>query len=213
MMMPARRQLPRDGILVARVPDPAERALADARRKPSEADVVPDAVATREPSERSAVPAPAAAPASPYPEDASEDAPAARADGDDVAPETGTAGDLDGWWLVTNSVDATDYPAFAGLRLGYRVYLWREAGDRVVGRGVKWTENGRPVPPRRRTPIFVSGVIRDGRLQVRFVEHGTARVSEGRFEWRLSPDAARLHGRFASDAANSSGRSDAHRVL
>src|SRR6185369_12667066 len=121
-------------------------------------------------------------------------------------------GDLDGWWLVTNSVDESSYPAYEGLRLGYRVHLHRE-GDRIVGRGYKWTENGRPVPPRARTPIFVSGVVRNGRLEVRFVEHGSARVSEGRFQWQLSRDAARLHGRFTSSAANSSGSSEARRVM
>jgi hypothetical protein len=92
------------------------------------------------------------------------------------------------------------------------VHLHRE-GDRVSGRGYKWTENGRRVPPSARTPIFVSGIVRDGRLQVRFVEHGTERVTEGRFQWQLSRDATRLSGRFASTAADSSGRSEAHRVM
>jgi hypothetical protein len=251
------------GVYVMHVDDPAERALAEARRAAASgvgnapSDIVitdrrPE-IAIAEGPHASAESAPAiavdatAARDATAPDDIAAAAPAtiasatpslrahARRDADRVAmrDDAGASAplvarpraretegrarrragspDLGGWWVVTNSIESTDYPAYEGLRLVYRVRL-RHEGDRVVGQGEKWLENGRPVPPWQRTPIFVSGTIRDGRLEMRFVEHGRRRTSEGRFVLALSPDAAHLDGRFASTVANTSGRSEAQRM-
>ena len=211
---------PAASVYVMRAEDPAERALADARR----AAAAPAPVASDNPrsdvvvmhdrrpeiditessraiDDREAALVTVASPT-----------PHARAhEMERRARRPAGIPDLAGWWAVTNSIESTEYPAYEGIRLVYRLRL-RHEGDRIVGQGEKWLENGRPVPPWQRTPIFVSGTIHDGRVEMRFVEHGRRRTSEGRFTWTLSPDAARLDGRFASTVANTSGRSEAQRM-
>jgi hypothetical protein len=126
-------------------------------------------------------------------------------------PSAGDAiADLDGWWLVTNSVESTDHAPYRGLRLSYRLEL-RQDGERVVGKGTTWTRNGKPLPLGHRTPVVASGTRREDRVELRIVEHGQRGDREGRIDWRVSPEAARLEGRFASVATNTSGRSEASR--
>lgn len=115
-----------------------------------------------------------------------------------------------GEWVLTNRVQATSYKPFEGLQLGYRLHL-EQNGETVRGRGEKWSENGRPIPEARRTPIEISGTFRTGRLDLAFTERGSRRTSAGRFAWLLS-DAGAMTGTFASDAASSQGSSSVRRA-
>ncbi len=119
--------------------------------------------------------------------------------------------DLSGWWELTNTIESTNYEQYRGLRLGYRLQLEQD-GDRIIGRGQKWTEDGRPVSPGARSPIGVTGRIEGGRVVLRFTERGARRSTGGTFSWQLSPNRAALRGMFSSDAANASGSSVARRM-
>jgi penicillin-binding protein 1A len=119
------------------------------------------------------------------------------------------ASDLSGWWELTNRIDETNYQQYKGLRLGYRIQLEQD-GNRITGRGQKWTEDGRSVGAR--TPISVSGTI-DGRtVTLNFTEHGARRSTSGGFSWTLSADRTALRGSFWSTAADTRGRSTAVRM-
>jgi hypothetical protein len=117
---------------------------------------------------------------------------------------------VSGSWSLATRVESTDYEKFENLNLGYRLQL-RQSGDRVTGSGMKWMENGRPIPPRSRTPIRVEGVLTGNRLELQFVEQGARRTSGGTFVMTLEPDGT-LNGRFESSAANSRGHSLARRT-
>ncbi|HYO12477.1 MAG TPA: PBP1A family penicillin-binding protein [Thermoanaerobaculia bacterium] len=136
-----------------------------------------------------------------------EDDPEEEEDAEEAAPET----DLSGWWEMTNTIQSTNYSAYKGLRLGYRIQLEQE-GDRIVGRGQKWTENGRTLPSSARTPITVTGTIDGREIKLTFTEQGTRRSTSGGFSWTLSADRTALRGSFWSDAADASGRSLARRM-
>jgi hypothetical protein len=127
----------------------------------------------------------------------------------DLPADSGAS--LGGSWDLTHEIEATSYGPYAGLRLGYRVEL-QQSGDRVWGRGRKYTENGSLLPPDRRTAISVEGRVEGQYLVLNFVEEGASRSSTGVIRWLLSPGAGALSGRFASDAAQSSGTSMARRV-
>jgi hypothetical protein len=134
----------------------------------------------------------------------------------DPGADDGMGGDsdsvaLDGRWDLTHEIEATSHAPFAGMRLGYRLDL-RQQGNRVWGRGRKYTENGALLPPDRRTPITVDGRIEGQYLVLNFVEQGGARSSAGTIRWLITPGAGALSGRFASDAAQSSGTSSARRL-
>lgn len=121
------------------------------------------------------------------------------------------ASDLSGWWELSNRIDSTNYSAYQGLRLGYRIQLEQD-GNRITGRGQKWSEGGRPVAAAGRTPITVSGTI-DGRtVTLDFTEHGARRTTNGTFRWTLSADRTALRGSFSSTAAATSGGSFARRM-
>jgi penicillin-binding protein 1A len=119
--------------------------------------------------------------------------------------------DLSGWWELTNTIESTNYEQYRGLRLGYRLQLEQD-GDRIIGRGQKWTEDGRPVSPGARSPIGVTGRIEGRRVILQFTERGARRSTGGTFSWQLSPNRAALRGNFSSDAANASGSSVARRM-
>ncbi len=129
----------------------------------------------------------------------------------DVSVESPAEDDLSGWWELTNTIQSTNYEQYRGLRLGYRLQLEQD-GDRLTGRGQKWTEDGRPIPPGARSPISVTGRIEGGRVTLQFTERGARRSAAGGFSWQLSQDRAALRGNFWSDAANASGSSVARRM-
>jgi hypothetical protein len=116
---------------------------------------------------------------------------------------------LSGDWLVTNRIDSTSYSAFRNLRIGYRLRLTQK-GNRIVGEGRKWVEDGQPLPSSRRTPIRVEGTLGGPWLELHFVESGARRSSAGAFVMRVV-DERTLQGSFTSDAANSSGSAVATR--
>ena len=125
----------------------------------------------------------------------------------------GTAGsvqNVSGSWNMATQVESTSYSPYAGLKLGYDLKLQQD-GDRVTGVGRKVTENGSEIGERAQTPLTVSGTIAGDRLTLTFEERGTQRATQGKFVL-LVDDAGTLRGRFSSNAAQSSGRVEAHRV-
>ena len=129
----------------------------------------------------------------------------------DEEPEAAPAEDLSGWWEMTNTIQSTNYSAYKGLRLGYRVKLEQD-GDRIVGRGQKWSEDGRTIPAAGRTPITVTGTVDGRKVTLKFTEHGAKRTTNGGFSWTLSADRTALRGSFWSTAADTSGSSLARRM-
>ena len=119
--------------------------------------------------------------------------------------------DLSGWWEVTNTIQSTNYAAYKGLRLTYRVQLEQD-GDRITGRGQKWAEDGGPVSAGARSPITVSGRIEGDRVILQFTERGAKRSTNGSFSWTLAPGGRALRGSFQSTAADTSGGSVARRM-
>jgi 1A family penicillin-binding protein len=117
--------------------------------------------------------------------------------------------DLSGWWEVTNTIQSTNYPAYQGLRLTYRVQLEQD-GNRITGRGQKWAEDGGPVSAAARSPISIVGRIAGRQVILQFTERGARRSTDGSFSWIVSPGA--LHGSFTSTAAATSGGSVARRM-
>jgi hypothetical protein len=112
---------------------------------------------------------------------------------------------------MTNTIQSTNYADFKGLRLGYRVQLEQD-GDRIVGRGQKWSENGRTLPASARTPLTVTGKVEGSKVTLEFKERGAKRTTTGGFSWTLSADRTSLRGSFWSTAADTSGRSLAVRM-
>ncbi|HKI05424.1 MAG TPA: PBP1A family penicillin-binding protein [Thermoanaerobaculia bacterium] len=121
------------------------------------------------------------------------------------------AEDLSGWWEMTNTIQSTNYADYKGLRLGYRVQLEQD-GDRLVGRGQKWSENGRTLPSGARSPITVTGTVDGRKVTLQFTERGAKRSTNGGFSWQLSADRTALRGSFWSTAAATSGNSLAVRM-
>jgi len=124
-------------------------------------------------------------------------------------PAASQASDLSGAWYVTNRVESADYSRYRNMSLEFALTL-RQQGTQVTGEGHKFSENGKPLQPRRRTPIAVEGHLEGNRLVLNFTERGTARTSAGRFVLHRTDDGS-LRGRFTSDAARSSGSSVAIR--
>ncbi|HYB99431.1 MAG TPA: PBP1A family penicillin-binding protein [Candidatus Limnocylindrales bacterium] len=109
-----------------------------------------------------------------------------------------------GWWGLATHVEQTSVEAFKGLRLGYRLQL-EHNGDRITGRGQKWSENGRVLIGQSRTAISVDGRVRGREIVLRFREQGARRSSGGTFALAWSPDGSTLSGTFDSSAARSRG--------
>jgi penicillin-binding protein 1A len=125
--------------------------------------------------------------------------------------EESAESDLSGWWELTNTIQSTNYSAYQGLRLGYRVQLEQD-GDRITGRGQKWSESGRPVSAGARSPIIVSGRIDGRHVTLQYTERGARRSTSGSFSFTLSPDGSALRGSFSSTAAAASGGSVARKM-
>jgi penicillin-binding protein 1A len=139
-----------------------------------------------------------------------ERAPAPDVIGDIDVTEGPSGPDLTGWWDITNEIESTSYPPYEGLRLGYRVHI-EQRGDRLLGQGVKVSENGRPLGGRARTPITLSGSVDGDTAHIVFSERGLRRTTAGSLRWRLSTRSDTLRGVFASGAADTSGPSIARR--
>lgn len=135
-----------------------------------------------------------------------------REDRSDSGEERGAAGqDLSGWWELTNTIAATNYAAYRGLRLTYRLQIEQD-GDRLTGRGQKWAEEGAPVSAAARSPISVTGRIEGNKIILQFTEQGAKRATTGSFSWTLASNGNALHGSFWSTAADTSGSSVARRM-
>ncbi|HXG87997.1 MAG TPA: helix-turn-helix domain-containing protein [Vicinamibacterales bacterium] len=126
-------------------------------------------------------------------------------------PASPTSHDLTGMWQLTTEVESASQSAFNGMHLSYRIELAQD-GDSVTGRGFKILENGRPLGASARTPMTLTGSVDEkGRVELRFTEQGLRRQSNGTFVM-VTRDDGSLRGSFASDAAQSAGRSVLHRV-
>jgi hypothetical protein len=111
---------------------------------------------------------------------------------------------------MINQIEASTHAPFKDLTLGYRLHLVQKEG-RVSGTGHKWMENGRTIAVSGRTPISVEGTYTNGRLELTFIEKGRARTSGGTLSLQAAGDRL-LQGSFSSEAAQSSGRSQARRL-
>jgi hypothetical protein len=132
-----------------------------------------------------------------------------RSDSGDERETTGQ--DLSGWWELTNTIASTNYAAYRGLRLTYRLQLEQD-GDHLTGRGQKWAEEGAPVSAAARSPISVTGRIEGNKVILQFTEQGARRSTTGSFAWTLTPNGNALRGTFWSTAADTSGGSVARRL-
>jgi hypothetical protein len=197
-----RRPEPRATEHAVRRSDPPPPATKKQSAEPAAAVVARRAQPTAAPQQ------PVEAPAAPEAADTASDDGPSSATADDVDEES--TPNLAGRWMVTNAIQRTSYPAFRGLRVRFRVEL-EQHGNRITGRGRKFTIDDKPIPPDQRNPIVLEGTVRGRDVFVRFVEHGTRRDSNGGFRWRLSPDGQRLEGTFDSTAADTAGRSHANR--
>jgi hypothetical protein len=130
--------------------------------------------------------------------------------GPEPSPTVEPVADLDGWWLVTHSVEAADHVPDGGLQLVYRLRLQQD-GDQITGKGSTWAKNGRPLGSVQQTPVVASGTRRTDSVEMTLAEHGSRGVRELRLEWRASSDADHLEGWFVDAANNTSGRSEAAR--
>jgi hypothetical protein len=119
---------------------------------------------------------------------------------------------LSGVWELTNAVDTTSYRGYLGLRLGYRVRI-QQQGSRLVGTGEKLSENGRVLPPDKRTPISFEGKIDGQLITLEFTERWSGGATGGMMSWQLGHDYSHARGRFSSNAAKSSGISRARRIF
>ena len=126
------------------------------------------------------------------------------------APGGALGGRSSGWWELTNTIESTNYAAYRGLRLGYRVQLEQD-GDRITGRGQKWAEDGGPVSAAARSPIAVTGRIEGGKVILQYTERG-ARATTGSFSLTLGGDGNALHGSSSSTATAASGGSVARKM-
>ena len=98
------------------------------------------------------------------------------------------------------------------MRLSYRIRLQHD-GNRLVGTGEKFTENGRALPPAERTPIVIEGDIQGDVVKLNFTERYSGGTTGGVITWQLSPGGTQANGRFNSNAAKSSGISSARRLV
>jgi hypothetical protein len=123
---------------------------------------------------------------------------------------TAPRGALSGSWILTSRIEQSNLAEYNDLTLSFRLQL-NQDGNQVSGQGLKWAENGRQIPSRGRTPITVKGTIEGNKVVLAFTERGTRRTSHGRLELQLIDDGV-LHGRFSTDAAQSSGHARAVRL-
>lgn len=118
------------------------------------------------------------------------------------------AQNVSGEWRLDTHIEASDSP-FEGLQLRYEMTL-KQNGDRVSGVGTKVSENGEGTPGAR-TPVTMAGTIVGDRVTLNFVERGAQSETRGKFVLLVDEPAA-LRGRFSTNAAQTSGRVEAHRV-
>jgi hypothetical protein len=113
---------------------------------------------------------------------------------------------LTGQWRIINTVERTGYRPFDSMEVGFRLTI-NQNGKEFTAKGQKFSENGKPLPVARRTPIELKGSIDGDKVIATFIEDGRMRRTNGRFVWTLQNGGDGLAGTFVSTAANSSGRS------
>ncbi len=177
--------------------------------EPPPAPAAPDAGAASQdtPSNLSTAVTP---PQPPAPDPPAESAKIPAASRPESVATSGSSPDVTGSWSLATQIESSSLTRFEGLKLGYEMQLEQD-GDRVTGTGRKVTENGNGIGPRAQTPVTVTGTIAGDRLTLTFVERGTRRPTQGKFVLMMD-DAGTMRGRFSSNAAQSSGRVEAHRV-
>ena len=185
-------------------PDPDEKPEAEPSAPPRDTPVASKTTARSTDSVADAAP-PAAARSRP----AETSIPEAVPSGPESGGAPASAADLTGAWTVATQIESSSLARYEGLQLGYEMRL-TQRGDRVTGVGRKVTENGAGIGRRAQTAVTVTGSIRGDRLLLNFVEKGTRRSTQGRFEL-LIDQSGTLRGSFSSTAARSSGRVEAHR--
>ncbi len=118
---------------------------------------------------------------------------------------TPTATVVAGAYTLCTTTRRTSYRPYQGLELRYAAELAVDGG-RVMGTGVKDTENGAAISGAARTRIeFRGGVDSSGRLTLDYTERGVRRDSEGRLDLARGDSPRDWEGTFESDIASSSG--------
>jgi hypothetical protein len=84
-------------------------------------------------------------------------------------------------------------------------------GNAISGVAEKVAENGKPIRSKRgRSPLDLSGVLKDGGVDAVYLLEGSGKRTTGEFHWEVSSDGNRLIGTFSG--GNSRGQADAWRV-
>lgn len=119
--------------------------------------------------------------------------------------------DLRGEWLIDNLVESTTFQPYENMQLSFRIFVQQEC-KKITGQGEKWSVNGEEVIPQARSPIFLEGILEDGKLRATFKENGEQRATMGEFIWNVSSDGNSIEGKFTNTAADSRGTSNGTKV-
>jgi len=113
---------------------------------------------------------------------------------------------LNGAWVLLDTVESTSYLPYANSQVGFQLTV-NHVGAAFTAQGQKYLINGRELPSGQRTAIRITGTIDADTIHATFVESGTRRDGTGTFTWKIENEGKSLRGRFASNAARSSGAS------
>jgi hypothetical protein len=120
--------------------------------------------------------------------------------------------DLTGDWLIEDTIQATNYQPFEGMKISFRISLVQQ-GAELTGTGEKWSQDGKWLPTSLHTPIRITkGTIKGGRIDASFEEQGPKRPTSGTFYWTYDSTAMRLVGTFSSSSGETHGNSVANRI-
>lgn len=119
-------------------------------------------------------------------------------------------GTLDGWWILTNEMLVPGEEGLTPLSRRFRVQL-KQHGERVTGRGEKWTENGRSIPLGGRTPVIVAGRVDGSSVALSLTEPAEPGNSGGTSVLMLGADGV-LRGSFTTRTSTARGSSIAWRL-
>lgn len=128
--------------------------------------------------------------------------------------------ELSGPWDVEIVTTRTAYRPFEGMRLGYRMIIWRE-GAQIRGSGEKIREDAkagvREYVGEQRTRVEIRGYItrkylNRSEVAIHAIEHGARRESTTIFLLKMS-HADLMRGSFISTAADSAGTAEWRRPI
>jgi len=125
-------------------------------------------------------------------------------------PKKDNSVDLSGYWEMTFKVEKSSLDRYdnGNLEYKYRISI-NQKGNTIDGKGEKFWERFQGKETfynlDQKTPITLSGNIKNNKLKVNTSEKGTRRETTGFIEFDLTKDLTRINGKFKTTAANSSG--------